>query len=248
MTGASVQTPTALVTGASRNIGRAIALRLARLGYDIIVHVGRDLAAGAETAAGVEALGRRARVIAADLSDPAQCRSLVETAEATFSRLDALVNNAALRPESPFEDITLEEWRRVMGLALEAPFLVSQAAVGPLSRSPHASIVHIGGLTGHTGAAHRAHVITAKAGLVGLAKAMAHDLAPRGITVNCVVPGLIETARTGGAPAHHAKAANLMGHRGTADDVAEAVAYFCAPSNRYVTGQSLHVNGGAYLA
>lgn len=250
MTSAQVNSGVALVTGASRNIGRAIALRLAGLGYDIAVHVGKDLASGEETAAEIRALNRRAEVFSADLSDPASCKALVSNALAAFGRLDVLVNNAAVRPESPFEEITLAEWRQVMALALDAPFLVSQAAVAPLSRSPVASIVHIGGLTGHTGAQHRAHVITAKAGLIGLTKAMAHDLAAKAIRVNCVVPGLIETARVGGhaaQPAHHAKTANLLGYRGSADDVAGAVAYLCAPENRYLTGQTLHVNGGAYL-
>ncbi|KXF74889.1 short-chain dehydrogenase [Paramesorhizobium deserti] len=240
----------ALVTGASRNIGRAIAVRLARDGSDVVVHVGRDKSAAEETVAEIRAVGRRVHVVSADLTAPPTCRALVEEAVAIFGGLDILVNNAAIRPEAPFEEITLAEWRRVMALALDAPFLVSQAAVAPLSQSGRAAIVHIGGLTGHTGAANRAHVVAAKAGLVGLGKAMAHDLADKGITVNCVVPGLIDTARKGGtsgAPAHHAHRANLLGRRGTAEDVAEAVAFFCSPANRYVTGQSLHVNGGAFL-
>ncbi len=136
-----------------------------------------------------------------------------------------------------------------MAIALDAPFLISQAAVPFLAQSPAASIVHIGGLTGHTGASRRAHVVTAKAGIVGLTKAMAHDLAQNGIMVNCVVPGLIETNRNGDAarPFHHGSRTNLLGRRGTIEDVAESVSFLCHKENRYLTGQTLHVNGGAFL-
>ena len=112
-------------------------------------------------------------------------------------------------------------------------------------------IVNIGGMTGHTGAAHRVHVVTAKAGLVGLSKGLAHELSPRGITVNCVVPGLIDTVRIGNpglAPHHHNKSINLVGRKGRPDEIAEAVSFLCGGNSRYITGETLHVNGGAYLS
>lgn len=237
----------ALVTGASRNIGRAIAVRLAQDGCDVIVHVGHDLAAGEETASAVRAAGARAEVVAADLRQQDGIARLVYVANQDFGRLDILVNNAAIRPEADFAALTLEAWREVMTVCLEAPFLLSQAAMPYLSQSPGGSIVNIGGLTGHTGAEGRAHVVTAKAGLVGLTKAMAHELAGKGICVNCVSPGLIETQRAAASPAHHSSRQNLLGRRGLPDDVADAVAYLCSPAARYVTGQTLHVNGGAFL-
>ncbi|MCY0093844.1 SDR family NAD(P)-dependent oxidoreductase [Hoeflea ulvae] len=240
----------ALVTGASRNIGRAIAVALAGRGARIAVHVGQDRAAGEETAAAVREAGSEAVVLSGDLSDPDTARSVVADAAAAFGQLDMVINNAAIRPEAPFETLTYENWRRVMGIALDAVFLVSQAALPHLKASDMASVVNIGGLTGHTGAAERAHVITAKAGLVGLTKAMAHELSSQGITINCVSPGLIETARVGAAghkPKHHDTRTNLVGHRGTAEDVAEAVAFLCSPASRYITGETMHVNGGAYL-
>ncbi|MDF1608704.1 SDR family NAD(P)-dependent oxidoreductase [Hoeflea sp. YIM 152468] len=241
----------ALVTGASRNIGRAISVALASRGARIAVHVGQDRAAGEETAAAVRKAGREATVLSGDLSNPDIARSVVADAAAAFGRLDIVINNAAVRPEVPFEDLTYENWRNVMGIALDAVFLVSQAALPHLKASDMASVVNIGGLTGHTGATERAHVITAKAGLVGLTKAMAHELSPHGITINCVSPGLIQTARLGvaaHAPKHHDTRTNLVGHRGSAEDVAEAVAFLCSPVSRYITGETMHVNGGAYLA
>lgn len=241
----------ALVTGASRNIGRAIAVALASRGARIAVHVGQDHAAGEETAEAVRQAGGEAHVLSGDLSNPDIARSVVANSAARFGRLDMVINNAAIRPEVPFAELTYENWRKVMGIALDAVFLVSQAALPHLKASDMASVVNIGGLTGHTGATERAHVITAKAGLVGLTKAMAHELSPLGITINCVSPGLIETARLGAAahaPKHHDTRTNLVGHRGTPEDVAEAVAFLCGPASRYITGETLHVNGGAYLA
>ncbi|MDB6455086.1 SDR family NAD(P)-dependent oxidoreductase [Falsirhodobacter sp. 20TX0035] len=237
----------ALVTGASRNIGRAIALALADAGSDIIVHVGRDRAAGEVTADAVRAKGRAARVVEGDLADPAVPGRLVAEAAAFRGRLDILISNAAIRPEAELADLAYADWRRVMAIALDAPFLLAQAAQPWLEESPMAAIVNIGGLTGHTGAAGRAHVITAKAGLAGLTKALAHELSPRGITVNCVAPGLIETARSGAAPAHHGARHTLIGRSGRVEEVAAAVVWLCDPASRYVTGQVMHVNGGAYL-
>lgn len=241
----------ALVTGASRNIGRAIAVALASRGADVVVHVARDMKAGAETLAAAEAAGGRASLLSGDLSAPETARRVVDEAAAVFGRLDIVVNNAAIRPEASFADISFEEWRQVMGVALDAVFLVSQAALPHLEKSDQAAIVNLGGLTGHTGAANRAHVITAKAGVVGLTKAMAHELSPKGITVNCVAPGLIETVRfasEGAAPKHHDTRKTLVGRRGTPEDVAEAVAYLAGRAGRYITGETLHVNGGTYLS
>ncbi len=242
---------TALVTGASRNIGRAIVVELARMGAHVAVHVGRDTDAAAETVAEIEAVGGSATVLRGDLSDEATAKRVVAEAAAARGRLDIVVNNAAIRPEAAFEELAFADWRRVMGVNLDAVFLVCQAAVPHLAQSPNGAIVSLGGLTGHSGAGERAHVITSKAAIVGLTKAMAHDLSPRGITVNCVAPGLIDTARVaqgGTAPKHHDSRTNLVGRRGTTQEVADAVAFLCSPKARYITGETLQLNGGAYLA
>ncbi len=241
----------ALVTGASRNIGRKIAVALGRAGASVVVHAARDRDAAEETVAAVAAVGGKATAIIADLCDPASAETIVGAAQSAFGRLDILVNNAAIRPEAKIDDLTYEAWRQVMTVNLDSAFLVTKAALTLLRSSDAAAICNIGGLTAHTGAPHRAHVIAAKAGLVGLTKALAHELSPEGITVNCVSPGLIETSRaaTGGtAPKHHETRTNLVGRRGLPEEVAAAVLYLCGPGARYVTGETLHVNGGAYLS
>ena len=237
----------ALVTGAARNIGRAIALDLAAGGAAVVVAARSDRAAAAETVAAIEATGGRAAAAFGDVADPAAAEGLVRTALDAFGGLDILVNNAAVRNEAPFDELSYEAWREVLAATLDGAFLVTRAAVAALSRSDRAAIVNIGGLTAYTGAARRVHVVAAKAGLDGLTKALAHDLAGRGITVNLVSPGLIETARTGARPHHHGSRANLLGRRGAPEEVAAMVRFLAGPDARYVTGQALHVNGGAYL-
>ena len=237
----------ALVTGASRNIGRAIALSLADAGASLIVSARQDRAALDEVVAAIEENSGRAIAVLGDVSRPDDVEVMVEVGLSAFGGLDILVNNAAVRNEKPFESLSFEDWRSVLSIALDGPFLCIKAALSALSQSDQASIVNIGGLTAYTGASHRAHVVAAKAGLDGLTKALAHDLAPLGITVNLVSPGLIETARTGAQPHHHGTRANLVGRRGTTEEVAAMVRFVCGPTARYVTGQTLHVNGGAYL-
>ncbi len=240
----------ALVTGASRNIGRAIAVALASQGARVVIHVARDMDAGEETASAVRQAGSEALVVNGDLSSPDIARTVVADAAAAFGRLDIVINNAAIRPEAPIETLSYEAWREVMGVCLDSVFLVSQAALPYLELSERAVIVNIGGMTGHTGAARRVHVVASKAGLVGLSKGLAHELSPRGITVNCVVPGLIDTVRVGKGktPHHHDTSINLVGRKGRPDEIAEVVAFLCGGNSRYITGETLHVNGGAYLS
>jgi 3-oxoacyl-[acyl-carrier protein] reductase len=167
-----------------------------------------------------------------------------------FGRLDILVNNAALRAETPFAEMPYEEWRQVLGSILDASFLCAQACLPHLARSGAGSIVNLGGLTAHRGAAGRAHVVAAKLGVVGLTRALALELAPQAITVNCVVPGTIDTVRgLPGAPERPAPRQGMppLGRRGTPEEVAGAVRFLCGPGARYITGETLHVNGGGYM-
>jgi 3-oxoacyl-[acyl-carrier protein] reductase len=236
----------ALVTGGARNIGRAIALDLADGGAAVAIVARSDLAGANAVALEIEARGGRAFAVVADITDPAATRRAVDATIERFARFDILVNNAGIRPEAPLEEISLDAWRQVMAVTLEGPLLLVQAAVAALERSK-GTIVNIGGLTAYTGAAHRAHVVTAKAGLDGLTKALAVELAARDITVNLVAPGLIDTVRDGPAPQHHKARRTLLARRGRPEDVAAAVRYLAGPGARYLTGQTIHVNGGAFL-
>jgi 3-oxoacyl-[acyl-carrier protein] reductase len=135
-----------------------------------------------------------------------------------------------------------------MAVCLDSAFLLSKAALPALRKSDQGAIVLIGGMTGTSGAAERIHVVAAKAGLTGFGKALAHDLGPDGITVNIVSPGLVATKREGPEPAHHASRTNPLGRRGEPEEIAAAVRMLAGPQARYITGQTLHVNGGALMA
>ena len=158
--------------------------------------------------------------------------------------------NAALRREKSFDDMSYADWREIMDVTLDGAFHTAKACLPALRKSGAGTIVNIGGLSAHTGAKNRAHVVTAKAGIVGFTRALAHDLASDGITVNCVVPGFIGTQRPKDQPqpAHHLTHGTITGTRGTPEDVAAMVRFLCGPVARYITGQAIHANGGAYLS
>ncbi|RDJ21830.1 SDR family NAD(P)-dependent oxidoreductase [Bosea caraganae] len=240
----------ALITGAARNIGRAIALELAAGGAAVMGVALSDEAGLGEMAAAVEAEGGKAAWQLADVTKPDSVRAAVAATLERFGRIDILVNNAAIRGEVAFDEMTLAQWHQVLGVTLDGPFLCSQAALEALTASGAGAIINIGGLTAYTGAKQRAHVVTAKAGLDGLTKALAQELAERQITVNLVSPGLIDTVRGGHSaaqPDHHKHRTTLLGRRGRPQEVAAMVRYLAGPNGRYLTGQTMHVNGGAYL-
>src|SRR5450432_4419913 len=239
----------AIVTGAGRNIGRAIALALAEGGASIVVNARSNRAEAEAVAREIEVLGGKALVHVGDVADAAAVQAMADAAIEHFGRIDILVNNAALRREKPFADMSYAEWREIMDVTLDGTFHCVKACLPALRQSGAGSIVNIGGMSAHTGAKDRAHVITAKAGIVGFTRALANDLAADGITVNCVVPGLIGTPRPKGEaePAHHLTHRTITGERGRPEDIAAVVRFLCSPAARYVTGQAIHANGGAYF-
>lgn len=238
----------ALVTGAARNIGRAIACALAEGGAAVMVNARTSHEEAQATMDMIRAAGGRAGVHFADVTDAAAVAQMVAATVKEFGRLDLLVNNAAIRAETPFESMPFDEWRRVLATVLDGAFVCTQACLAHLAGG--GAIVNIGGMTAHQGAKGRAHVVTAKAGLVGMTRALAHDLAAQDVTVNCVVPGTIETIRgLPGAPPRpaHRQTLPALGRRGEPAEVAAAVRFLCGPGARYITGQAVHVNGGGYM-
>jgi 3-oxoacyl-[acyl-carrier protein] reductase len=239
-----------LVTGGARNIGRAIARALAAAGAGVMVNALQSRDEVETTVRGIEACGLSAASCIADVTDPDAVARMVAATLDRFGRIDALVNNAAIRPEQAFADMSFADWRRVLSVILDGAFLCSQACVPHLARAGGGSIVNIGGETGHRGAARRAHVVTAKAGLAGMTKALALDLAPQRITVNCVVPGRIDTVRDNpgaGGRAGHRPAVPPIGRLGSPEEVAAMVRMLCGPDARFITGQAIHVNGGGFM-
>ena len=240
----------AIVTGAGRNIGRAIALALADGGAAVVVNARSNVQEAKAVAGELERAGGKASPAVADVADADAVASMVEQAAARFGRIDILVNNAAVRAEQALETMTLADWRAVTAVILDGAFNCVKACLPHLKRSGAGVIVNVGGLSAHTGAARRPHVVTAKAGLVGFTRALAHELAADNIRVNTVTPGLMATPRPAGQPEpqHHGLVRSLVGRRGEPSDIAAAVRFLCGPGASFVTGQNIHVNGGTFLS
>ena len=239
----------AIVTGAGRNIGRGIALALAQGGAAVVVNA-RSNRKEAEAVAGeIERAGGKALAVTADVADAAAVDKMVAAAAARFGGIDILVNNAAVRAEQPLEQMTLADWRAVTSIILDGAFNCVKACLPYLKRSGAGVIVNIGGLSAHTGAACRPHVVTAKAGLIGFTRALAHELAEDKIRVNTVTPGLMSAPRPTGQPVpqHHSLVHALAGRRGEPADIAAAVRFLCGPGASFITGQNIQVNGGTFL-
>jgi 3-oxoacyl-[acyl-carrier protein] reductase len=239
----------AIVTGAGRNIGRAIALTLAEGGAAVVVNARSNRAEADAVVREIESSGGKAIAHIGDVADAKTMQAMADAAIKTFGRVDILVNNAALRREKPFAEMDYAAWREILDVTLDGAFHCVKACLPALRQSGAGTIVNIGGLSAHTGAANRAHVVTAKAGIVGFTRALAHDFAADGITVNCVVPGLIGTPRPKDKPepAHHTTHGTISGKKGSPEDVAALVRFLCGPTARYINGQAIHANGGAYL-
>jgi 3-oxoacyl-[acyl-carrier protein] reductase len=239
----------AIVTGAGRNIGRGIALALADGGAAVVVNTRSNLKEAQAVAAEIERAGGKALAVTADVADADAVNKMVAAAAEKFGRIDILVNNAAVRVEQAFEGMTLAQWRAVTSIILDGAFNCVQACLPHLKKSGAGVIINIGGLSAHTGAARRPHVVAAKAGLIGLTRALAHELASDKIRVNTVTPGLMSAPRPAGQPEpqHHSLVQSLAGRRGEPADIAAAVRFLCGPGASFITGQNMQVNGGTFL-
>ncbi len=240
----------ALVTGSALNIGRAIALALAADGFRIMTTARQSETDARETARLVREAGSDADTHLADISDHTAALGLVEATVQRFGRLDVLVNNASIRRQTKFLEMTPAEWREIMGTTIDGAFYCAHAATPHIIAAGGGTIINLGGISSHVGAVGRVHAITAKAGMTGLTRALSKELAPHNITVNTVVPGSIETVRGFAAGGNHGRASlpdSPLGRRGRPEEIASMVRFLCSDQARYVTGQAIHVNGGAFV-
>ena len=242
----------ALVTGGQQGIGRAIALALAREGADVVLNYLDDPDAAAGVAKEIRDAGRRCLLVQGDVSRAAHVSALVDAAESGMGPVDTLVNNAGIFPRAPFLDVTEAEWDRVHGVNLKGSFLCAQAVARRLvARGAPGAIVNLASSAAYRSSPRGTHYVASKAGVVGLTRAMALELAPHGIRVNAIAPGLTDTAqpRDGHSEAElQAMARQVpLGRMGAPDDVAGVAVFLASADARHVTGQVIHVNGGAYL-
>lgn len=240
----------ALITGAVRRSGRATALALADEGADIVINAQKSREEAEALVREVERCGQRALAYLADVTDEAAVNAMVARVINELGRIDILVNNAAIRRQKPFLQMTLAEWHEVIAVTLDGSFLCARACIPHMLRQGGGTIINLGGVGAHLGAFNRAHVVAAKAAIVGLTRALAVEFGASDITVNCVAPGKIggERSESGGeAPPFPGDAKPLMGRMGRPEDVAAIIRTLCLPTGRYVTGQTIHVSGGMFL-
>jgi NAD(P)-dependent dehydrogenase (short-subunit alcohol dehydrogenase family) len=237
----------ALITGAGRNIGRATAIEMAREGADIVVNVRQNIAEAEAVAEEVRALGRTALVAAADVSDKSQVDAMFAQALARFGRVDILVTNAAIRPQKPFLELTVADWRAVTGMILDGTFYCAQAALPSMVANRFGRLIFFGGDGSLTGSPLGAPISAAKMGVIGLARSLARAFAPYNITVNVVSPGRIDTQRNLDWYLDRSEVMGTtevpLGRYGRPEEIARACVYLAADA-AYMTGQVLHLSGG----
>lgn len=239
--------PVAMVTGGSGGIGQAIALRLAANGCRVIVHYNQNKAAAAQVCSHIQARGGQAISLAADVSQPEQVRQMFASARAAFGPVDILVNNAGLAHFGLITDITSAEWRRLFAVNVEGAFNCIQAALPHMVQQKQGCIINISSVWGLVGASCEAAYSATKGALIALTKALAKEAGPSGVRVNCVAPGVIDTAmnsRLSSAELADLQEETPLGILGQPQDVAEAVAWLASDAARFITGQVLSPNGG----
>lgn len=243
-----LQGKVALVSGAGKNIGRTIALTLAQDGASIVVNGRSDKAAVDGVVAEIVKAGGKAVAAMGDVSDPAVPPRLAEEAAKAFGGVDILISNAGLRKQTSFLDMSFDEWRGIMSVALDGAFLLGKAIVPQMVKRGGGAFVAISGISTHVGTPNRCHVSASKSGLEGLMRALAVELAPHRITCNALAPGAIDTTRGASAGPRPVENRPIPLKRfGTVDEIAAMVRLLVGPQGTFITGQTIHVNGGEFL-
>ena len=238
----------ALVTGASRGLGRAMALAFARQGADVVVNYRESAAAADEVVSEITALGRRAIAVQGSTAEGREaCEAIVKAALDEFGKVDILVNNAGITRDDLLIRMDAEDWEAVIDTNLSGPFWMTRAVARPMMKARHGRIINMSSVAGRIGNAGQANYVAAKAGLIGLTKTTARELASRNITCNAIAPGLIDTDILIGMPeaaTHAILQITAMGKIRKVEDVAAAAVYFASDESGFVTGQVLGVDGG----
>jgi len=246
----TLENQAAIVTGASRGIGRAIALELARQGATVIGTATSEAGAQAITAAFVEA-GLKGRGAVLNVNDAASAEALIDATVKEFGGLAVLVNNAGITQDNLAMRMKDDEWDAVIDTNLKSVFRLSRAVLRPMMKARTGRIINITSVVGSSGNPGQANYAAAKAGVAGMTRALAREIGSRGITVNCVAPGFIDTDMTKDLPAEQQAALKQqipLGRLGSPEDIAHAVAFLASPQAGYITGTTLHVNGGMYMS
>ncbi len=242
--------PVALITGASRGIGRAVALRLARDGYTVALNYRADEKAALSTAQILQALGGDGMLCQADVADEQAVRRMVAAVEKQYGRIDLLVNNAGIAQQKLFTDLTSDEWKRMMDVHVNGAFYTCSAVLPTMIRRQSGSIINIASMWGQTGASCEVHYSTAKAAIIGFTRALAKEVGPSGIRVNCVSPGVIDTdmmADFSDADKQSLAEDTPLCRIGKPEEIASAVAFLASAEASFITGQVLAVNGGIVI-
>jgi len=239
----------ALITGGAQGIGKAIALLLARNGADIVV-TDVNLERAEETSGEIQALGRKGMALKADVSRLAEVEALVQTVVEKFGRIDILVNNAGIARDKLILRMTEEDWDAVLGVNLKGTFNCTKAVIKHMSKQRSGKVVNIASVGGEMGNAGQANYSASKAGVIGLTKTLAREFAQRGININAIAPGYIQTPMTDALPEkakEELKRMIPMERLGQPEDVARAVLFLVSEASSYITGHVLNVNGGIYM-
>ena len=242
--------PTAFISGASRGIGASIALKLAQEGYDLALNYHTNTKAAQEVAKLTQNYGAKALLLPGDIADGKKVKEMFQQANTIFGGIDILINNAGIAEQLMFQDITYEKWRRMFAVTVDGAYFCLQNALSYMIKQKHGRIINISSMWGEVGASCEVHYSAAKGALIALTKALAKELGPSGITVNCITPGVITTEMNSHLSEEDLdalKEETPLNALGEPNDIAEMVAFLASEKAKFITGQIIGINGGLVI-